>query len=58
VDAETIILEDVHAHGAFPRALASYLGLTAIAGILVLGWSSLRPGTARAEGEDEVPRVS
>jgi len=56
VDAETIILEDVHPHGLFPRALASYLGLTAIAGILALGWTTSRPRSAPAGSEDEVPR--
>ena len=42
VDARTIVLDEVHPHGTFPRALASYLGLAAVAAVVGVGWISER----------------
>jgi hypothetical protein len=47
VGPDQIHLEDVHPHGSFPRALASYLGLGGIVASLAIGRLRSRPTAER-----------
>ena len=56
-DARVIVLDEVHAHGSFPRAMASYVGLSCIAGILLVGYVGSVRGRRSDAGAGATPDV-